>query len=227
MSFKESSAMSSRMRSSEGSRRQQLLSSRESSASDSGARMQTNRDSIRDDRRSTSGSAQREISRSKSNGNSTSKTKFPKMTAEEFKQYVKGMIRIPEDKWMSIPENSQICYAKKDGTYVKSGYVRLTYSKNGGDFLRYGTKMYQAPNDKYYKEFTINLSKIARIYKMVSRDAAWEFKIMGQRITDEIATRDDHIAVLNERVDKVEDSLRRIVKFVKRLHNINSLDDLK
>lgn len=148
------------------------------------------------------------------------------MTPSEIEVYIKSCIKIPRSSWTSIPDNSQICYFKKDGKFVKSGFVKLSYSKNGNDFIRYGSKLSPMAGDKYYREFTINLSNISQIYKKVSQDAIWEYKLIRLETSKKMEEFETKLAEMQERVDQSENSAKKIVKLIKRLHKIQSLDDL-
>lgn len=155
------------------------------------------------------------------------------MTEAEIELYLKNCIQIPRQSWMTIPDNSQICYYKKDGNFVKSGYIKLSYSKNGNDFIRYGSKLNAVPNDKYYREFTINLSNIKEIYKKVSQDAIWEYKIIRLEMAKKMEEFEQKLAKMQETVDQTDKKTERnregsekIVKLIKRLHKIKSLNDL-
>ncbi len=83
------------------------------------------------------------------------------LTTEEINEYLKNSILIPKDQWKTLPVNSFISYFKEDGKFVKGGYIKLIFNKkdseNDNDYLIYGTKIDKYTNDKYYKEFTINL----------------------------------------------------------------------
>ncbi len=160
-----------------------------------------------------------------SSKNKSSKT-FAKMTDAEIEVYLKSFILIPKQNWTTMPDNSQIAYYKNDGKFVKSGYVKLIYSKNGDDFIRYGSKLSQMPNDKYYKEFTINLSNISKIYKKISQDAIWEYRIIRAETSKKMEEFERQLADMSEKLEQSEKCSKKIVKLIKRLHKIKSLDDI-
>ncbi len=155
-----------------------------------------------------------------------SKKSDNQMTPKEVETYLKDCIKIPREKWMSLPDNSQIAYYKNDGKFVKSGYIKLAYSKDGEDYIRYGSKLCQMNNDKYYREFTIKLSNIKSIYKRVSQDAIWEYHIMQVKVDRMLASFDKKITDMQERIDQNEKCSKKIVRLIKKLHKIESLNDL-
>ena len=159
---------------------------------------------------------------------------FKKMSNEEILDYLKDSILIPKNDWDKLSVGSNISYYKNDGNFVKSGFIKAVYSNDGNDFIKYGTKLNTYYNDKYYKEFTVNTSNIKELYKKIDKSAVIEFKIMNKNILNSINTFMDTISKLenelisiNERISKLEDNHVKTIKFIKKLHNIKSIDDVK
>ena len=159
---------------------------------------------------------------------------FKKMSNEEILDYLKDSILIPKNDWDKLSIGSNISYYKNDGNFVKSGFIKAVYSNDGNDFIKYGTKLNTYYNDKYYKEFTVNTSNIKELYKKIDKSAVIEFKIMNKNILNSINTFMDTISKLenelisiNERISKIEDNHVKTIKFIKKLHNIKSIDDVK
>ena len=159
---------------------------------------------------------------------------FKKMSNEEILDYLKDSILIPKNDWDKLSIGSNISYYKNDGNFVKSGFIKAVYSNDGNDFIKYGTKLNTYYNDKYYKEFTVNTSNIKELYKKIDKSAVIEFKIMNKNILNSINTFMDTISKLenelisiNERITKLEDNHVKTIKFIKKLHNIKSIDDVK
>jgi hypothetical protein len=159
---------------------------------------------------------------------------FKKMSNEEILDYLKDSILIPKNDWDKLSIGSNISYYKNDGNFVKSGFIKAVYSNDGNDFIKYGTKLNTYYNDKYYKEFTVNTSNIKELYKKIDKSAVIEFKIMNKNILNSINTFMDTISKLenelisiNERISKLEDNHVKTIKFIKKLHNIKSIDDVK
>lgn len=159
---------------------------------------------------------------------------FKKMSDDEILDYLKDSILIPKNDWDKLSVGSNISYYKNDGNFVKSGFIKAVYSNDGNDFIKYGTKLNTYYNDKYYKEFTVNTSNIKELYKKIDKSAVIEFKIMNKNILNSINTFMDTISKLenelisiNERISKLEDNHVKTIKFIKKLHNIKSIDDVK
>lgn len=159
---------------------------------------------------------------------------FKKMTDDEILDYLKDSILIPKNDWDKLSIGSNISYYKNDGNFVKSGFIKAVYSNDGNNFIKYGTKLNTYYNDKYYKEFTVNVSNIKELYKKIDKSAVIEFKIMNKNILnsintfmDTISKLENEISNITERITKLEDNHVKTIKFIKKLHNIKSIDDVK
>lgn len=162
------------------------------------------------------------------------KNKFKPMTDEEIKEYLKGSILIPKSQWKELYDNSNISYIKTDGGFVKSGFIKLIYNKDNEDYIRYGSKLDKYTNDKYYKEFTVKFSNIKELYKKIDNSAIIEYKLIKERInttlskfTEDISNINDKINSLQDKINKLDENHIKVVKLIKTLHNIKSLDDIK
>ena len=165
-------------------------------------------------------------SNSKKNENKVKKQFSPE-------DYLKGCIEIPKERWVDIPLNSQICYYKNDNKFVKAGFVKLIFNKKDQDYMIYGTKLDKYTNDKYYKEFTIKLSNVKKLYKRIDQDAIVEYKLIKASISNTLKEYEKNILELNskinileERLNKEEKNSRKILKLIKYLHKSESLDNI-
>lgn len=160
--------------------------------------------------------------------------KNKKLSDDEIAEYLKGSILVPKSQWKDLYDNSNISYIKNDGGFVKSGFIKLIYNKDDEDYIRYGSKLDRYNNDKYYKEFTVKFSNIKDLYKKIDNSAIMEYKLIKENIkntlsnfTDELTRLDDKVNEMNEKIIKLDENHVKIVKLIKKLHNINSLDDIK
>ncbi len=156
------------------------------------------------------------------------------LTEDEIKEFLKNSILIPKEKWEELPINSYISYYKEDDKFIKGGYVKLIFTKNDNLYMIYGTKLDKYNNDKYYKEFTINLNNIKSIYKQIDKNAIIEYQIIKNNITKLITdfnTKLDTIVIAidkyEKKIIKLEENHYKTIKLIKSLHNIKTLDNLK
>lgn len=174
------------------------------------------------------------------NKNKITKKITKDMTQEEITEFLKNTIIIPKEQWEQIPINSYISYIKEDGKFIKGGYVKLIFNKkksstdNGSIYLIYGTKLDKYNNDKYYKEFTINLSNIKEIYKKIDNSAIIEYQIIKNNINKLLLSQNSKIDELivkintfDKKINKLEENHYKTLKLIKNLHNIKSLDNIK
>jgi hypothetical protein len=181
-----------------------------------------------------SDSEEEEINNKKNSIKKDNNKTFKKMTDEEIIEYLKDSILVPKNDWDKLSIGSQISYYKNDGNFVKLGFIKAVYTNEGNDFIKYGTKLNTYYNDKYYKEFTVNTSNIKELYKKIDKSAVLEFKIINKNILnsinnmmESISTLENELNNMNEKMNKLEDNHIKTIKFIKKLHNIKSIDDVK
>jgi hypothetical protein len=181
-----------------------------------------------------SDSEEEEINNKKNSKKKDNNKTFKKMTDEEIIEYLKDSILVPKNDWDKLSIGSQISYYKNDGNFVKLGFIKAVYTNEGNDFIKYGTKLNTYYNDKYYKEFTVNTSNIKELFKKIDKSAVLEFKIINKNILnsinnmmESISTLENELNNMNEKMNKLEDNHIKTIKFIKKLHNIKSIDDVK
>lgn len=156
------------------------------------------------------------------------------MTDVEIKEYLKDSILIPKNDWGKLSVGSNISYFKNDGNFIKSGFIKAVYTNENTEYIKYGTKLNTYYNDKYYKEFTVNTTNIKELYKKIDKSAIIEYKIMNKNILntvnnmmDKISKIENELNNFNDRIIKLEENHIKTIKFIKKLHNIKSIDDVK
>lgn len=157
----------------------------------------------------------------------TKKKEIKKLTDGEIEEYLKSSILIPKDKWKDLQDNSQISYFKKDGGFVKSGFIKLIYTKEDEDYIRYGSKLGAYHGDKYYREFTVKFSNIDKLYKRIDQGAITEYKLIKENINQILLKYTERIDELEVKLNKANDDITRTLNLVKKLHKIENLNDLK
>jgi len=162
------------------------------------------------------------------------------MTDDEISEYLKESILIPPEDWEKLAVGSNISYFKKDNNFIKSGFIKTIYRKDDTTkgisnlFILYGTKLNTYNNDKYYKEFTVNASNIKELYKRIDQSAILEYKIIKKNILNSMNTFvekfniiENNINAINDKILKLENNHIKTINFIKKLHNIKSIDDVK
>lgn len=159
---------------------------------------------------------------------SSSMSKESEVTkSKEDTAYLAGSIRIPKSKWASLPENSEISYFRKDGKFVKKSFIKIFYEKNNERYMLCSNKLAKFACDKYYSEYRVKLGTLAEIYKKVSQDSIIEYKLIRVKLEKELDSMRQTIQSLESRLRAEEESSKKIIKLIKHLHNITSLDQLK
>ena len=174
------------------------------------------------------------LNKKSTKANKPNQQNYKKMTPDEIKEYLADSILIPKAEWLKLSVGSHISYYKNDNNFVKYGFIKAIYHNEDNDFIKYGTKLNTYHSDKYYKEFTVNINNIKELYKKIDPSAILEYQIIKKNITQSMNTfLDKFIKIENElnniltRISKLEDNHLKTIKFIKKLHNINTLEDIK
>jgi len=168
------------------------------------------------------------------------KPSYKKLSDGEITEYLKDSILIPPEEWAKLAVGSNISYYKKDNNFIKSGFIKNIYTKDdtttgsSNVFILYGTKLNTYNNDKYYKEFTVNTSNIKELYKKIDQSAILEYKIIKKNIANSMNTFlekfnqiENELNSINDKILKLENNHIKTINFIKKLHNIKSIDDIK
>ena len=78
------------------------------------------------------------------------------------------------------------------------------------------------------------MSNITEIYKRIDQSAILEYKIIKKSILSSMAAFAEKFTIIenelkniNDKIIKLEDNHIKTVRFIKKLHNIKSIDDIK
>ena len=78
------------------------------------------------------------------------------------------------------------------------------------------------------------MSNITEIYKRIDQSAILEYKIIKKSILSSMTSFaekfniiENELKNINDKISKLEDNHIKTVRFIKKLHNIKSIDDIK
>ena len=102
---------------------------------------------------------------------------------------------IPEDAWSNISKGTHIRYVKKDGTFVKGGFVVNHWvNETGQKFIHLSNGFIQNRN---YISWPMSHNNVSKVYAKEKQD-------------------DPAIKILNDRVRDIMKSINNIVSVIKR-----------
>lgn len=123
------------------------------------------------------------------------KAKVP-ITPDEWKRMLTEYIPVKRTDWANIPYRSHVRYEKNDGTYVRGGFVKTSWEKNGTYHIMLENDRVnrRGPN---YVSWTISSANVRMVYKKHDRSIAIEADSMTSRIDVLAAKVNDIINVVN------------------------------
>jgi hypothetical protein len=131
--------------------------------------------------------------RSASVSPSSSKISTPKLEPAEYEEKKKmfgelitGYTIIPKDQWGSIPDKSFIRYSKRDGSFVKGGYI-LYKTSDTPDGMITSFKLSTKKPPQKGSEYVAYLAEIDKIFKRPPDNYVIEHNLRNKQLTDIVA----------------------------------------
>ena len=160
------------------------------------------------------------------NNNSVEIKKNNIITDNERAELLKEYKEISKDKWDQIPARTHMRYLRKDGNFRSGGYVIAHYVKKNGDTNQKKIHLSSSPNYYNATKWYVILDHIEKIW--IKQSKSQEGSQNMSVIKDTFKTQDENIKVLNTRldrqnveIDQLKNELKRGIKLIKKLHNIN------
>jgi ElaB/YqjD/DUF883 family membrane-anchored ribosome-binding protein len=141
------------------------------------------------------------------------------MKTQEDIEYLKGSIKIPEQRWKDLPENSEISYLRKDGKFVKRCFIKVIYARDEVDYILCANKLTRYNNDKYYSEYKLRFDSLDEIWKRVTQDAIIEYKLIRAKVENDIQKLVDRIETLESLLKDESEKTQKLARLVKHFVN--------
>lgn len=147
------------------------------------------------------------------------KYKKKEYTQDQIKKLLIGYIQVSPSKWDDIPINSHIRYFKKDGTFVRGGFVTNHWlNKEGKPFIHLANNFKK--NAPGYATWPMAHEAVDRIFKKVDSKSGIEMDVVRGKTAEIIAQINklvDVVKELKKRMDSYETDLRKLYLIVKKL----------
>lgn len=135
-------------------------------------------------------------------------------TNEQIKELLVGYIEVRKDKWSDIPVGSHIRYVKKDGTFVRGGFVTNHWlNKEGKQFIHIANNLKK--NSPNYATWPMAHESVARLFKKPDAKTGIELDVVRGKTAEIISQINKLVNVVKEqgrRLDKQELEIQRILK---------------
>lgn len=157
--------------------------------------------------------------KSKTNKQNTPKytKQYPKKeyTQEQIKGFLSGYIEVSANKWEEIPTNSHVRYFKKDGSFVRGGFVTSHWlNKEGKKFIHLANNFNKKA--KNFATWPVAHESVSRIFKKVDNKSGIEMDVVRNKTTEIIGQ-------INKLVDVVKSQQIKINNLESDVKRLNSL----
>ena len=151
--------------------------------------------------------------------NNTKKYKKKEYTPDQIRGLLNGYIQVSPNKWSDIPVSSHIRYFKKDGTFVRGGFVTSHWlNKEGKSFIHLANSFKKKSTG--YATWPMAHESVSKIFKKIDSKNGIEMDVVRNKTTEIIGQINKLVDVVKEqknRLDSQEADLKKIYLIVKRL----------
>ena len=151
--------------------------------------------------------------------NAQKKYKKKEYTPDQIRGLLNGYVQVAANKWADIPITSHIRYFKKDGTFVRGGFVTSHWlNKEGKPFIHLANSFKKkTPN---YATWPMAHESVAKIFKKIDAKSGIEMDVVRNKTAEIIGQINKLVDVVKEqknRLDSQEADLKKLFSIVKRM----------
>jgi hypothetical protein len=151
----------------------------------------------------------------------TGQKKYPKTayTKEQIRKLLTGYIEVPHNKWADIPLSSHIRYLKKDGTFVRGGFVTNHWlNKEGKPFIHVANNFKK--NAPGYKTWPMAHENVAKVFKKPDAKNGIEMEVVRSKTAEIIGQINrivDAVKDVKKDVKRNEDDIKKMFALLKKI----------
>lgn len=140
-------------------------------------------------------------------------------TQEQIRGLLTGYIEVSKEKWADIPINSHIRYFKKDGTFVRGGFVTSHWlNKEGKPFIHLANNFKK--RSAGYATWPMAHESVGKIFKKTDAKSGIEMDVVRGKTTEiinQINKLVDVVKAQKNRLDSQEADINKLYDVVRRL----------
>jgi hypothetical protein len=140
-------------------------------------------------------------------------------TQEQIKKLLNGYIEVSPTMWADIPVNSHIRYFKKDGTFVRGGFVTSHWlNKEGKPFIHIANSFQK--RSPGYATWPMAHESVVKIFKKPDAKSGIEMDVVRGKTAEIIGQINKLVDVVKQqknRQDTQEAELKKLYIIVRRL----------
>ena len=149
----------------------------------------------------------------------TKKYKKKEYTPDQIKGLLNGYVQVSQTKWPDIPISAHIRYFKKDGTFVRGGFVTSHWlNKEGKPFIHLANSFKK--KSAGYATWPMAHESVSKIFKKIDSKSGIEMDVVRNKTTEIVGQINKLVDVVKEqknRLDSQEADLKKLYLIVKRL----------
>jgi hypothetical protein len=140
-------------------------------------------------------------------------------TPDQIKTLLQQYMEVSADKWADIPINSHIRYIKKDGTFVRGGFLTSHWlNKEGKPFIHLANSFKKRTEG--YATWPVAHESVAKLYKKQDAKSGIEMDVVRTKTTEIIGQINKLVDVVKQqkvRMDAQDEEIKKLYIIVKKL----------
>lgn len=149
----------------------------------------------------------------------TKKYKKKEYTHEQIKELLTGYIEVSKSMWSDIPVNSHIRYFKKDGTFIRGGFVTSHWlNKEGKPFIHIANGFKKkAPG---YATWPMAHESVSKVFKKPDTHSGIEMGVVREKTAEIIGQINKLVDIVKQqknRLDSQENDIKKMYSIIRRL----------
>jgi hypothetical protein len=140
-------------------------------------------------------------------------------TQDQIKELLNGYIEVSKHLWADIPTGSHIRYFKKDGTFVRGGFITNHWlNKEGKQFIHIANSFKK--NSVGYATWPMAHESVEKIFKKPDTKSGIEMDVVRSKTAEIIGQINKLVDVVKEqknRIDLQEAEIKKLYTIVKRI----------
>lgn len=140
-------------------------------------------------------------------------------TEAQIKELLVGYIQVAADRWGDIPVGSHVRYVKRDGVFVRGGFVTSHWlSAEGKKFMHLANNL--ARGGAGYATWPVAHESLATVYKKVDAKSGIEMDVVREKTSEMIGQMNrlvDVVKAQKNRLDALESDQKKMYRLIKTL----------
>ena len=141
-------------------------------------------------------------------------------TEAQIKELLVGYIQVAVDRWVDVPVGSHVRYVKRDGVFVRGGFVTSHWlNAEGKKFIHLANNI--ARGGTGYVTWPVAHESLVTLYKKVDAKSGIEIDVVREKTSEMIGQINrlvDVVKAQKNRLDALESDQKKMLAIIRKLN---------